>query len=312
MARGSAPGKVILLGEHAVVYGRPALAVPVRQVRAEAEVRPGDSNRPADVRVHAPEAGVDAWLSDMADADPLGRILRLTLAELQVDEPPALEVEIRSTIPIAGGLGSGAAVSVAIIRALAEFFHRPIALDRQSALAYEVERLHHGNPSGIDNTVVVYDQPVYFRRGEGPRPFRPVQPFHLVIGDSGIASPTAQAVALVAQQREARPDEVDSIFDRIASLVVRARAMFEGVFEFDLGTLMNQNHELLRMLRVSTAELDRLAAAARRGGALGAKLSGAGLGGNVIALVPASAAPAVAAAMTEAGARRTIVTEVAG
>ena len=312
MARGSAPGKVILLGEHAVVYGRPAIAVPVRQVRAEAEVRPGDSNHPADVHVLAPEAGVDTWLSDMADADPLGRILRLSLAELQVDEPPALEVEIRSTIPIAGGLGSGAAVSVAIVRALSEFFGRPIPLERQSALTYEVERLHHGNPSGIDNTVVVYDQPVYFRRGEGPQLFRPVQPIHLVIGDSGIASPTAQAVALVAQQREARPEEVDSTFDRIASLVVRARAMFEGIFEFDLGYLMTQNHELLRMLGVSTPELDRLAAAARHAGALGAKLSGAGLGGNVIALVSPSSAPVVAAAMAEAGAPRTIVTEVAG
>ena len=312
MARGSAPGKVILLGEHAVVYGRPAIAVPVRQVRAEAEVRPGDSNHPADVHVLAPEAGVDAWLTDMADADPLGRILRLTLAELQVDEPPPLEIEIRSTIPIAGGLGSGAAVSVAIIRALAEFFLRPIPLERQSALAYDVERLHHGNPSGIDNTVVVYDQPVYFRRGEDPRPLRPVQPIHLVIGDSGIASPTAQAVALVAQQREARPQEVDSTFDRIASLVVRARAMLEGEVPFDLGYLMDQNHEMLRILGVSTAELDRLAAAARRAGALGAKLSGGGLGGNVIALVPPSAAPAVADAMAEAGARRTIVSEVAG
>jgi mevalonate kinase len=312
MARGSAPGKVILLGEHAVVYGRPAIAVPVRQVRAEAEARAGDSNRRADVHVLAPEAGVDAWLSDMADADPLGRILQLTLAELQVIEPPELEIEIRSTIPIAGGLGSGAAVSVAIIRALAEFFDRPITLDRQSALAFEVERLHHGNPSGIDNTVVVYDQPVYFRRGEDPRPFRPVQPIHLVVGDSGIASPTAQAVALVAQQRESRPQEVDSTFDRIASVVVRARAMLEGETPFELGYLMDQNHELLRVLGVSTAELDSLVAAARRGGALGAKLSGAGLGGNVIALVSPSSAPAVADAMAEAGARRTIVTEVAG
>lgn len=312
MARGSAPGKVILLGEHAVVYGRPAIAVPVRQVRAEAEVREADSNRPADIHVLSAEAGMDAWLAEMADDDPLGRILRLTLAELKVEAVPSLEIEIRSTIPIAGGLGSGAAVSVAIVRALAEFFGRPISLERQSALAYEVERLHHGNPSGIDNTVVVYDQPVYFRRSEGPQPLRLVQPIHLVIGDSGIASPTAQAVALVAQQREAGPADVDSTFDRIASLVVRARAMFEGVIEFDLGYLMNQNHELLKMLGVSTAELDRLAAAARRAGAQGAKLSGAGLGGNVIALVTPSTAPTVAAAMAEAGARRTIATEVAG
>lgn len=312
MARGSAPGKAILLGEHAVVYGRPAIAVPVRQVRAEAEVRAAGPMRPADIHIVAPGAGVDAWLKEMAEVDPLGRILRLTLAELGVETSPALEIEIRSTIPIAGGLGSGAAVSVAVVRALAAFFGRSIGPERQSALAYEVERLHHGNPSGIDNTVVVYDRPVFFRRGEGPQTLRLVQPIRLVIGDSGIASSTARAVAAVARRREERTAEVEATFDQIADLVARARGMFEGVHEFELGSLMDQNHELLQSLGVSTPELDRLAAAARAAGALGAKLSGAGLGGNVLALAAPATADAIAGAMERSGARRTIITEVAG
>lgn len=310
MARGVAPGKIILLGEHAVVYGRPALAIPVRQVRAEADVVAGPPGGPADVHLIAGDIGLDDWLSRLPDSDPIARITRLTFKELGLGAATNLEIRVRSSIPIAGGLGSGAAVSVATIRALAAFFGRAIALDRQSALAYEVEQLHHGNPSGIDNSVVVYDQPVYFRRGEPPHLFRLGGPLHLVIADSGTAAPTAQAVGQVAARHRAQPRETEALFDRIGDLVESARPLLEGKAGEPLGNLMNENHALLASLGVSTPALDRVASSARTAGAWGAKLSGAGLGGNVVALVAPMSSAAVADAMTDAGAVRTVRTEV--
>jgi mevalonate kinase len=312
MARGVAPGKIILLGEHAVVYGRPALAIPVRQVQAEADVMAGPTGGPADVHLIAGDIGLDDWLSRLPDSDPIARITRLTLKELGLGATTNLEIRVRSSIPVAGGLGSGAAVSVATIRAIAAFFGRAIALDRQSALAYEVEQLHHGNPSGIDNTVVVYDQPVYFRRGEPPHPFPIGSSLHLVIGDSGEAAPTAQAVGRVAARLRAQPRETEALFDRIGDLVERARLLLEGEAGEPLGDLMNENQSLLASLGVSTSALERIASSARAAGAWGAKLSGAGMGGNVIALVAPTSSPGVASAMTEAGAVRTIQTEVGG
>jgi mevalonate kinase len=236
----------------------------------------------------------------------------LTLKELGLSVPTGLEIRVRSSIPIAGGLGSGAAASVAVIRAIAAFFGRAIALDRQSALAYEVEQLHHGNPSGIDNCVVVYDRPVYFRRGALPHSFRMGRPLHLVIADSGVPAPTAQAVGQVAARHRAQPRETEALFDRIGDLVERARPLLEGEAGEPLGNLMNENHALLASLGISTPALERIASAARTAGAWGAKLSGAGLGGNVVALVAPMSSAVVASAMTDAGAARTIRTEVDG
>jgi len=164
----SAPGKIILFGEHAVVYGQPAIAVPVTQVRARAIVTAEPRQPAGSVRIQAPIIGLEAWLAELLPEDPLASVARLVFAELGLSQPPALTIRVTSTIPVAAGLGSGAAVSVAIIRALSEFLGRRLPAERVSALAYEVEKLHHGTPSGIDNTVIAYARPVYFvRRQEG-------------------------------------------------------------------------------------------------------------------------------------------------
>jgi mevalonate kinase len=317
---------VILFGEHAVVYGRPALAVPVAQVQAEAVVEDG-----------APAGGLIIYASDLgeelalraAPADhPLAAAVRLTLAHLGlgiVSREPDWRVTIRSSIPIAGGLGSGAAVAAAIVRALADAANTPWPdrQDRQyptptlplppaavSALVYEVEKLHHGTPSGIDNTVIAYEQPVYFVAGQPPQPFAIGRPFTLAIADSGIASPTRIAVADVRKAWERESARYEALFDRIAAIVEAARQAIVAGEPDRLGPLMDKNHALLAELGVSCPELERLAAAARAAGAGGAKLSGAGRGGNLIALVTADAAPAVAEALRAAGAVRVIVTEV--
>jgi mevalonate kinase len=178
-------------------------------------------------------------------------------------------------------------------------------------LVYEVECLHHGTPSGIDNTVVVYGEPVYFVRGHPPQTFHIGQPFMLAIADTGIRSPTKIAVGDVRQAWEREPARFDGLFDQIAAIVEDARASIADGQPDRLGPLMDHNHALLQEIGVSCAELDALVAAALGAGALGAKLSGAGRGGNIIALVTAETASRVAEALQAAGAVRVIVTEVA-
>ncbi len=185
MTKASAPGKVILLGEHAAVYGRPALAAPVQAVRAHAEVLPLDEDR---VKVEAHEVGVDTRLDEMPDTHPLGKAIRLSLKETQASG--GFQVSVTSDIPPASGLGSSAAVSVAIIRAVCEHFEHEVGADRVAQMAFEVEKLHHGDPSGIDNTVVAFEIPVLFVKGEEPRPLGVTGRFQFVIGDTCDRSPT--------------------------------------------------------------------------------------------------------------------------
>ncbi|HLE50467.1 MAG TPA: mevalonate kinase [Anaerolineales bacterium] len=309
----SAPGKVILLGEHAVVYGQPAIAVPVTQVRARAIVTAEPRQPAGSVRIQAPIIGLEARLAELPPQDPLASAARLVFAELGLSQPPALTIRVTSTIPVAAGLGSGAAVSVAIIRALSEFLGRRLPAERVSALAYEVEKLHHGTPSGIDNTVIAYARPVYFvRRQEGNliETFRVNKPFPIVIADSGVASPTAITVGDVRRAWQAEPDRYQRLFSTVGGIVQAARAALERGEVESLGPLMDENHTLLCEMGVSSPELERLLQAACQAGALGAKLSGGGRGGNLIALVTPELTETVAQALRQAGATGIIITEV--
>jgi len=306
---GRAVGKVILCGEHAVVYGRPALAVPVTQVRAEAVAEPGEPR--AGLVLCASDLGEEVRLSAAGAENPLAVAARLALAHLGLAEPD-WRVTIRSTIPVASGLGSGAAVSAALVRGLAAAAGRTLPPEDVSALAYEVEKLHHGTPSGIDNTVIAYEQPVYFVRGRPPEPFAIGSPFRLAIADSGISSPTRVAVGDVRHAWERAPARYEALFDRVAAVVETARTAIAGGRPAELGPLLDDNHALLQEIGVSCERLDVLAAAARAAGALGAKLSGGGRGGNLIALVEDDTAEAVSAALCAAGAQRVILTHVGG
>jgi mevalonate kinase len=316
LGSGRAPGKVILFGEHAVVYGRPALAVPVTQVQAEAVVEPGEAG--AGLTIVAADLGETIAVRDAPADHPLAAAARLTLVKFGLGDPD-WRVTARSTIPIASGMGSGAAVSAAIVRALAAARGQgsgvrgqevAISPEEVSALVYEVERLHHGTPSGIDNTVVVYGQPVYFVRGQAPQTFHIGWPFTLAIADSGIHSPTKIAVGDVRRAWEQQPVRFEGLFDGVAAVVEAARAAIAAGEPERLGPLMDQNHTMLQEIGVSCPELDALVAAARGAGALGAKLSGAGRGGNMIALVTEATASQVADVLRAAGAVNVIVSTV--
>jgi mevalonate kinase len=336
MTTSSAPGKIILFGEHAVVYGRPALAVPVTQVQATATV---SATSRTGIWIEAPDIGLASELSRLVPDHPLAAVINRVFSALPSPSSPSRStpaglpkgegctITITSTIPVASGLGSGAAVSVAIIRALSAFLGQLLPDERVSDLAYEVEKLHHGTPSGIDNTVVTYAKPIYFirrpshpGRGAGARAeqsrsgevetFRVGAPFTIVIGDTGLSVPTKESVSDVRTLWEADQPRWEKVFNDVGDIVQKARRAIETGNIPALGPLMDENHKLLQGMTISCAELDQLVEAARRFGALGAKLSGGGRGGNMIALVRPDKAEPVAVALMTAGAKRTLITTV--
>ncbi|HEY9529143.1 MAG TPA: mevalonate kinase [Anaerolineales bacterium] len=307
MTHASAPGKIILFGEHAVVYGRPALAVPVTQVHADVDV--SDSPRPG-IWIEAPDVHLRAELNTLSSDHPIASVIHNFLFLFRVSRFPNLAIKIISTIPVASGLGSGAAVTVALTRALAAHLNYAMADEEVNAFTYEIEKLHHGTPSGIDNTVVTYARPVYFVKGQPIETFQVGKPFTIVIADTGIPAPTKESVGDVRRLWMNDRSRWETVFDKIGEISFTARRAIEAGKPELLGELMNENHAVLKTLTVSSPELDKLVEAAHQAGALGAKLSGGGRGGNMIALVESEHAGTVSRTLKEAGARNTIRTQI--
>jgi len=300
-----APAKVILFGEHAVVYGQPAIAVPIKTLQAVAEIEPADT--PLTITAHDLDDAVITFAGD----NPLAEMARITLETLQI-APPQARMTIQSDIPIASGLGSGAAISTVIGRAICQLAGKQLPDAQLNALVYEVEKIHHGTPSGIDNTVIVYEQAVYFIRDEPIQLFENRKSFTLIIADTGKAALTKIAVGDVRKLYETEPEHIQALMGQIGSIAKQAHdTMRAGQIE-KLGQLMNENHELLKALTVSSPELDCLVKVARANGALGAKLSGGGRGGNMLALVTEKTSEAVRTALLRAGAVRAFTTTVEG
>jgi len=306
----SAPAKIILTGEHAVVYGQPAIALPVTSLRARVEVEPStdgfkliahDLQQTIQYMRHIQEN--DALVS------PLQRVITLTLDA--IGKPlPEVSMHLRSDIPIASGLGSGAAIAAAVSRGIAAAVGVTLDNHELNQIVFEAEKFHHGTPSGVDNTVVVYERPVYFVRGNPIESVSIGAPFYIIIADTGQPSPTRLSVADVRELVEKDPLRYRVIIERIGSITVKARRMIELGDLAGLGDLLNQNHDCLRDLTVSSDELDHLVAAAHKAGAFGAKLSGGGRGGNMIALTTHKRAAEIAEALRTAGAVRVIITEI--
>lgn len=307
-----APGKIILFGEHAVVYGQPAIAIPVTRVNATASIVPEIQAEPGLVRIHAPDIQLNAELSTLAENHPLGSAVRLTMEWLKPEDIPSFTLQVTSTIPIASGMGSSAAIAVAIIRAVSDFLGSPLSAQDVSSLAFEVERIQHGTPSGIDNHVIAYQQPLVFQQGKPHQLLKIDQPTHWIIADSGESTPTRETVAAVRSLFDQEPEYIQPLFDSIGAIARDAKdALINGNLP-RLGMLLNQNHALLKQVKVSSTRLDQLVQAALDAGAVGAKLSGGGRGGNIIALVSPEQVETVSTSLLKAGAVNIITTLLTG
>ena len=303
---GSAPGKIILFGEHAVVYGQPAIAAPVHQLQAQAFVRAG---RAPGWHFLSAAAGLDRLLHS-PDPTFWGSVVLDGIREVTGKEVPSFHLEIESGIPVASGLGSGAAVAVASIRAIAAFAGAELSLEQVNEIAFKAELLHHGTPSGIDNTVISHARLIWYQRDRPYETFRSGSTLQIMIADTGIQGHTRAAVGDVRNGRERDPGFFVPRIEAIGAVAHRARAAIIAGEVANLGALMFENQRLLEEIGVSSPELETLVQAAGAAGALGAKLSGGGRGGNMIALVDETSAGAVAAALRIAGAARTYETMV--
>ena len=305
-----APGKIILCGEHAVVYGAPAIALPVFQVYTRTGVMARPTAPQSEVRIIAPSVEVDSSLSTLTPEDPLRAAVELVMKELGIQSMPACEIRISSTVPVAAGLGSSASVTISLTRALSDFLGHPLEDEAVNRIAYEVEKIHHGTPSGIDNTVITYQVPVLFQKSSGLRRLNIAHDMTLVIADSGLQSSTADAVAGVRQRWTANPDEYEESFKRIGEISTRVAEILEKDALTSYGYLLSENHQILCQMGVSSLWLDELVTAALKAGAFGAKLSGGGIGGNIIALVTPDSAEAIAGELMAKGAVQTIITTI--
>ena len=299
--RSSACGKIILLGEHAVVYGRSALAAPI-PLAVEARV----VDAPNGVQLLIPRWNIEQRVPPMAE-HPAGAagILALLLQRLDLARR-AMTIEVFPNVPRAMGLGGSAALAVSVIRALDAHFRLGLGAEEINAFAFECERAAHGAPSGVDNTLATYGAAMLYqaaRPTSGTARFTELvlaKPLPVVVGLSGKESLTARSVARVAHAWRRNRPRYDGLFDQIEALTqAGAQAARDGELG-ELGELMNLCHGYLNALQVSTRELEELIDIARRNGAAGAKLTGGGGGGSIVALCP-DGTEAVAAAIRAAG-----------
>lgn len=270
-------GKVILLGEHAVVHGYPAIAVGIDK-GARAEALPAERDllllEPWDLTL-AP---------DPEGQEPLQRAFAAVLR--QYESRPALEVHVSAELPAGAGLGCSAAIGVAVIDAIDEALRLSRSRAELGEAALVWEEVFHGNPSGIDNTMSAVGGVALFVRGEPLRPIRAKKPLCLVVGYSGESSSTKEMVASVQRQLGGDPDRVGKTFVAIETLVRNATLAIEAGDLVALGQLLELNHRLLSSLMLSTTKIEAMCEIARDAGALGTKITGAGGGGCMFALAP--------------------------
>ncbi len=275
VGQGTAQGKVILLGEHAVVYGLTAVAAAINR-GALAWARPSSRRS---LRGHD-----GAILSDPQQQEALAALLD-TLGV------GCLELTVSSDLPLGCGLGGSAALGVAIARAALDLTGPMAHGDRtelstvlNAALAWE--RIFHKNPSGLDTTIAALGGCLGFRKGQEPEPLAVGRTMTLVVAVAGPPCPTRTMVERVAVRRQTAREHVDQLLMQIGELAERGKRCIGNADLKQLGELMDQNHELLCELDLSTLALDKACTEARRAGALGAKLTGAGGGGSIVALAP--------------------------
>ena len=300
-SEGSGKGfrKAILINEHFVVYGVPAIAVPVfLPVEVTATVRRGAGLR---VLVHT-ATEEDLWHG--ADADRFEAVRRVMHAMGLSETDRMVQVRCLDDLPGWGGMGSSAGFCVALVRALCRTLDRPCSNEEINRIAYEGEKVFAANPSGIDNTVATYGQPLWFERGRTPawELIRLGFTLWLVVGNSGMPSRTRDEVEKVARFSEAHPAVFSEMLEDATRLGRAARAALEKGDAAGLGALMDQGHAMLQQVGVSNERLDEMVSFCRLQGALGAKLTGGGGGGCMIALArDASSGEAIASGLEQLG-----------
>jgi mevalonate kinase len=285
MGKGSGFGKTILFGEHFVVHGVPGIASAVDSA-ADSEVKKIAEG----IKVTDERTGAKGY-AEKKKLQQLESIERMLVAMGMDPNNVGLEIWLGGNLPGFSGLGASAASSVAIARAIAEEFDLNLSDEQINDVSYEAEKAYAGNPSGIDNTAATFGGLIWFKKNlqSGKNEIQQLnirEPVEIVIGNTGIVANTKAMVAGVAERKQANPEKYNPIFKQAEELALRGKTALETFDLKKVGDLMNQNHTLLQQIEVSCKELDHLVDLARSLGAYGAKMTGGGGGGCMLALTP--------------------------
>jgi mevalonate kinase len=283
MGRGSGFGKAILFGEHFVVHGVPGIVSAVDSA-ADAEAKKNGKG----ITVEDERKGAKGYAEKkkLQQKESIERMLKAMNLDPQ---KVSLRIWLGGNLPGFSGIGASAASSVAIARAIAEELGMDLSDEKINEAAYEAEKAYAGNPSGIDNTAATYGGLIWFKKnlGGGANTIERLsirEPVEIVIGNTGIVANTKAMVAGVAERKKRNPEKYGALFGQAEDLAFKARKALEAFDLKQVGELMNENHRLLQEIEVSCKELDHLVDLAREQGAFGAKMTGGGGGGCMVAL----------------------------
>jgi mevalonate kinase len=284
MGKGSGFGKVILFGEHFVVHGVPGI-VSATDAATDAEVKKIAKG----VTINDERKGSKGYAEEkkLQQIESIERMLKAM--NMPIDTP--MSIWIGGNLPGFSGLGASAASSVAIARAISEEFQLKLPDKRINEVAYEGEKAYAGNPSGIDNTAATFGGLMWFKKtlSSGPdlvEKLKVINPVEIVIGSTGKVANTKAMVEGVAERKKKKPKKYDSLFKRAEEIAIEGKKALEAGDLKKVGELMNENHSILQGIEVSSKELDMLVDLAKKQGAIGAKLTGGGGGGCMVALTP--------------------------
>lgn len=306
MIRAQAYGKIILIGEHSVVYGQPAIALPFFGAKIEVSIR-------------ASVVGIildsEPYLGDLNQAPlslkGLTLLIKKVLTSLNKNAAN-LYIKIESSLLTERGMGSSAAVAAATTKALFKYYNQELDVDVLSDFVDYMEKIVHGNPSGIDRAIVVNKKSLYYIKGEPIKLFDIDLDAYLLVADTGEKGNTKVAVSKVKDFINNNPKRGKKIIESLGDLANQAKLSIEASDVKSLGNLMNKSQNLLSELKVSNDSIDNLVKVSLDSGALGSKLTGGGLGGSIISLCTSiNHAKDVELALLKNGAKKTWITKLA-
>lgn len=301
-AIGVATGKIILIGEHSAVYGKPAIAIPCTTVTASTTITPAKKN----ISIQC-----DLYTGLIDDIPPLLDGIKVvtheTLSFLNA-ENTALHITIKSNIPLERGMGSSAAISISIIKALFRYFDATPTPHDLFQLSELSEKIVHGNPSGLDASTIINQEAILFQKGHAVKSFSFDMNVFLVIADTGITGQTKMAVEKVAQLQQNDSNTHHKLITQLADLTTQTQLALQNKEIIQLGSIFNHAHRILQQLNVSHDVIDKLVATALNSGALGAKMTGGGLGGCLFALADTREnANKISETLLKSGAKQTYI-----